>query len=96
MDSDDMLACYEALARLAVDALTAAETRDWEAFSRQQEREAARYALAHDPELPVVESRDPPHVSHIATHQRKVVVLTGIKITEIGKTRKRVGMALSI
>ena len=45
MDSDDMLACYEALARLAVDALTAAETRDWEAFSRQQEREAATLAM---------------------------------------------------
>jgi enoyl-CoA hydratase/carnithine racemase len=44
MDHHDILACYEALARLAGEALAAAQSRDWENFARQQELEAAELA----------------------------------------------------
>ena len=44
MNDHDMLAGYEDLARLAAEALAAAHARDWETFSRQQEREAAALA----------------------------------------------------
>jgi hypothetical protein len=44
MQSNDILACYEELARLAADALASTEARDWEAFTQQQELEAAALA----------------------------------------------------
>jgi hypothetical protein len=44
MHRNDMLACYEELARLAAEALASAEARDWEAFARQEELEAAALA----------------------------------------------------
>lgn len=45
MQSNDVLACYKELARLTADALASTEARDWEAFSRQQELEAAALAV---------------------------------------------------
>ena len=44
MNDLDLLAGYETLARLAAEALTAAQARDWETFARQQELEAAALA----------------------------------------------------
>lgn len=41
MAPNDLLACYEALAKLAADALASARSRDWETLARQQEEEAA-------------------------------------------------------
>jgi len=47
-----MLAGYEELARLAAEALAAAHARDWEAFARQQQHEAAALATLKRHEEP--------------------------------------------
>lgn len=80
MNDDDMLAGYEELARLAAEALAAAQARDWETFARQQELEAAAFdTLKRHENLPAypvnVLNRQEALIRRILDNQREIQAL---------------------